>query len=123
MNVPMLDLTEQYQTLKEEIFTAMDDVMSSSRFILGDNVKKLEADVAEYSNVKHGIGVASGSDALLLSLHAAGIGEGDEVITTAFTFFATVGAIARLKAKPVFVDIDPISYNIDANKIEGSSPV
>ncbi|WP_227937227.1 DegT/DnrJ/EryC1/StrS family aminotransferase [Alkalihalobacillus deserti] len=118
MNVPMLDLTEQYQTLKEEIFTAMDDVMSSSRFILGDNVKKLEADVANYSNVKHGIGVASGSDALLLSLHAAGIGENDEVITTAFTFFATVGAIARLKAKPVFVDIDPISYNIDANKIE-----
>lgn len=118
MNVPMLDLTEQYQSLKNEILTAMDEVMASSRFILGENVKTLEADVASYSNVQHGIGVASGSDALLLSLHAAGVGEGDEVITTAFTFFATVGAIVRLKAKPVFVDIDPISYNIDASKIE-----
>ncbi len=114
----MLDLSEQYQVLREDIIKTMDEVMSSSRFILGDNVKQLEADVASYSNVNHGIGVASGSDALLLSLQAVGVGKGDEVITSSFTFFATVGAIARLGAVPVFVDIDPISYNIDAHKIE-----
>lgn len=116
----MLDLSEQYLSMKEEIITKLDEVMSSSRFILGDNVKKLEGDVAKYSNVGHGIGVGNGSDAIHIALQAAGVGKGDEVITTAFTFFATGGAIARLDATPVFVDIDPITFNIDPAKIEAA---
>lgn len=120
MNVPMLDLAEQYQELREEILTTLDNVMSSSRFILGDNVKKLEEDVAVYSNTKHAIGVGNGSDAIHIALQSAGIGVGDEVITTPFTFFATSGAIARAGATPVFVDIDPVTFNIDATKIEAA---
>lgn len=118
MKVPMLDLTEQYGSLKEDMHHALEEVMSSAHFILGKNVKKLEADVAEFSHVGHGIGVASGSDALHISLLACGIQEGDEVITTSFTFFATAGAIARIGAKAVFVDIDPRTYNIDPVQIE-----
>ncbi len=120
MKIQMLDLSEQYLSMKEEIITKLDEVMSSSRFILGDNVKKLEGDVAKYSNVDHGIGVGNGSDAIHIALQAAGVGKGDEVITTAFTFFATGGAIARLDATPVFVDIDPITFNIDPAKIEAA---
>ncbi|TFD95751.1 DegT/DnrJ/EryC1/StrS aminotransferase family protein [Jeotgalibacillus sp. R-1-5s-1] len=118
MNVPMLDLSEQYQTLKPKMMEVLDDVMSSSRFILGDYVKNLEADVAKYSNVAHGIGCGNGSDAIHIALQAGGIGEGDEVITTAFTFFATGGAVARAGATPVYVDIDPVTFNIDPSKIE-----
>ncbi|QED49633.1 DegT/DnrJ/EryC1/StrS family aminotransferase [Cytobacillus dafuensis] len=118
MNIPMLDLSEQYQALKEEMLVALDQVMSSSRFILGDNVKKLEADVAEYSHVAHGIGCGNGSDAIHIALQAAGVGPGDEVITTAFTFFATGGSIVRAGATPVYVDIDPVTFNIDPAKIE-----
>ncbi|MCM3111979.1 DegT/DnrJ/EryC1/StrS family aminotransferase [Lederbergia lenta] len=118
MKIQMLDLSEQYKSMKNEIMEKMDEVMSSSRFILGDNVKKLEADVAEYSNVTYGIGVGNGSDAIHISLQAAGIGPGDEVITTAFTFFATGGAIVRAGATPVYIDIDPITFNIDPSKIE-----
>lgn len=118
MKVTMLDLSEQYQTLREDIIHVLDDVMSKSHFILGENVKKLEADVADYSRVKHGIGVANGSDALHISLQAAGVGEGDEVIVPAFTFFATAGAVARAGATPVFVDIDPRTFNIDPVKIK-----
>lgn len=118
MKVPILDLTEQYQALKSEIHQAMEEVMSTAHFILGSNVKKLEQDIAAYSGVKHGIGVANGSDALHLSLMACDIKEGDEVITTAFTFFATAGSIARGGATPVFVDIDPITFNMDVNQIE-----
>ncbi|MGV3466805.1 MAG: DegT/DnrJ/EryC1/StrS family aminotransferase [Heyndrickxia sp.] len=118
MKVPMLDLSEQYLSLRDEVLKVLDDVMKSSRFILGENVKKIEQDVAQYSHVKHGVGVANGSDALHISLMAAGVKEGDEVITTPFTFFATAGAIARCNAKPVFVDIDPITFNIDVNEIE-----
>jgi dTDP-4-amino-4,6-dideoxygalactose transaminase len=114
----MLDLSEQYSELREEVLKTLDEVMSSSRFILGDNVKKLEADVAEYSNVAHGIGCGNGSDAIHISLQAAGVGAGDEVITTPFTFFATGGAIARAGATPVYVDIDPITFNIDPSEIE-----
>jgi dTDP-4-amino-4,6-dideoxygalactose transaminase len=120
MKVPMLDLSEQYAALKPEIMVALDEVMSSSRFILGDNVKKLEADVAKYSNTKFAVGVGNGSDAIHISLQACGVKEGDEVITTPFTFFATGGAIARAGAKPVFVDIDPITFNIDPSKIEAA---
>ncbi|MFV2049826.1 DegT/DnrJ/EryC1/StrS family aminotransferase [Metabacillus sp. YM-086] len=118
MKVPMLDLSEQYATLRDEMLQTLDEVMKSSRFILGDNVKKLEQDVATYSNVPYGIGVANGSDALHIALQASGITAGDEVITTPFTFFATAGAIARCNATPVFVDIDPVTFNIDPSKIE-----
>lgn len=118
MKIPMLDLSEQYFSLKDELISTLDDVMSSSRFILGDHVKKLENNVAEYVNAKYGIGVANGSDAIHIALQAFGVKEGDEVITTTFTFFATAGSIARLGAKPVFVDIDPETFNIDPNKIE-----
>lgn len=118
MNIPMLDLSEQYQTMKADILEQLDKVMSSSQFILGSNVKKLEADVAKLSNVEHGIGVANGSDAIHIALQAAGIKAGDEVITTAFTFFATGGAIARANAKPIYVDIDPVTFNIDPEKVE-----
>lgn len=118
MKVPMLDLTEQYQTLKEEIGIALEDVMTKAHFILGSNVKKLEKDIADYSNAKYGVGVANGSDALHLSLLACGIEAGDEVITTPFTFFATAGAISRIGAVPVFVDIDSKTFNIDPNQIE-----
>jgi dTDP-4-amino-4,6-dideoxygalactose transaminase len=120
MKIPMLDLSEQYQGLREEMIAALDQVMTSSRFILGDNVKKLESDVAEYSNVKFGIGCGNGSDAIHISLQAVGVQEGDEVITTPFTFFATGGAIARTGAKPVYVDIDPETFNIDPSKIEAA---
>ncbi|OSX53136.1 transcriptional regulator [Anoxybacillus ayderensis] len=114
----MLDLSEQYQSMKDEIMQKLDEVMSSSRFILGENVKKLESDIAEYSRVKHGIGVGNGSDAIHIALQAVGVGEGDEVITTPFTFFATAGSIVRAGAKPVFVDIDPVTFNMDPSKIE-----
>lgn len=118
MKIPMLDLSEQYQLIKEDVLTQLDQVMSSSQFILGSNVKKLESDVAELSNVRNGIGVANGSDAIHIALQAAGIGEGDEVITTTFTFFATGGAVARAQAKPVYVDIDPVTFNIDPVQVE-----
>ncbi|MFC3210892.1 DegT/DnrJ/EryC1/StrS family aminotransferase [Planomicrobium okeanokoites] len=118
MNIPMLDLSDQYKKLKNEIIESLDEVMSSSQFILGGNVKKIESDIAVFSNVNNGIGVANGSDAIHIALQAAGVKEGDEVITTAFTFFATGGAIVRAGANPKYVDIDPITFNIDPNKIE-----
>lgn len=120
MKIQMLDLSEQYITMKDEIVTKLDEVMSSSRFILGENVKKLETDIARFSNVRYGVGVGNGSDAIHIALQAAGVGEGDEVITTTFTFFATGGAVARANAKPVFVDIDPLTFNIDPAKIEAT---
>lgn len=114
----MLDLSVQYSTIKSEVISKLDEVMSSSQFILGSQVKQVENDIAKMSKTKHGIGVANGSDAIHIALQAAGVGEGDEVITTSFTFFATAGAIARANATPVFVDIDPVTYNIDPSKIE-----
>lgn len=116
--VTMLELSEQYQTLRTEMFETIDKVLTSSRYILGDNVKKLENDVAVYSNTLHGIGVGNGSDAIHIALQAAGVGEGDELITVPFTFFATAGSIARAGATPVFIDIDPVTFNMDPNKIE-----
>lgn len=116
--VKMLDLSEQYQMMREEMLETIDEVLSSSRYILGDNVKQLENDVAEYSNVTYGIGVGNGSDAIHIALQAAGVKEGDEVITVPFTFFATAGSIARAGAKPVFIDIEPQTFNMDPSKIE-----
>lgn len=118
MKVQMLDLSEQYESIKEEVINNLDKVMKSSNFILGDNVKELEKIVSQSSNCSYGIGVGNGSDAIHIALQAAGIKEGDEVITTPFTFFATGGAICRANAKPVFVDIDPKTFNINPSKIK-----
>lgn len=113
MNVPILDLVRQYETIGEEINTAIQGVLASGRFILGPEVKAFENEVAEYCSVKHSIGVASGTDALLLSLKALGVGPGDKVIVPSFTFFATAGVVHNVGATPVFVDIDPKTFNLD----------
>ena len=113
MNVPLLDLQSQYVSLRDDLQQAVDRVMSSQRFVLGDEVRRLETSIAEYCGAKHAIGCASGSDALLLALMALDVKAGDEVITTPFSFFATGACVARLGARPVFVDIDPQTYNID----------
>ena len=118
MDIPFLDLKAQYKSIKEEINQKISDVVSSQRFILGAEVEGLERDLAAYSRTEFAVGVSSGSDGLLVSLMALEVGDGDEVITTPFTFFATAGAIARLKAKPVFCDIDEKSYNISVDKLE-----
>ena len=118
MNVPLLDLQSQYVSLRDDLQQAVDRVMSSQRFVLGDEVRRLETSIAEYCQTKHAIGCASGSDALLLALMALDVKAGDEVITTSFSFFATGAAVARLGARPVFVDIDPHTYNIDARRVD-----
>ncbi len=116
--VPLMDLKRQYHGIKEEVNSAIQDVLESQAFILGPQVKEFEDLFASYCNTKHAIGVSSGTDALLLALKSLGIGDGDEVITTPFTFFATVEAICNVGAKPVFADIDPESYNIRPDLIE-----
>jgi dTDP-4-amino-4,6-dideoxygalactose transaminase len=116
--VPMLDLKKQFNDLREEMLTAITEVIESARYVLGPKVHELEAKIAEYEGVPFSASVASGTDALHLSVKSLGISEGDEVITTPFTFFATVESIIYEGAKPVFVDIDPETYNIDVAKIE-----
>ncbi|MGH7201836.1 MAG: DegT/DnrJ/EryC1/StrS family aminotransferase, partial [Planctomycetaceae bacterium] len=116
--IPICDLKQQYQTLKAEIDAAMQDVAANSHYILGPNVKALEQELAEYCGCEHAVGVNSGTDALHLALRALGVGPGDEVITTPFTFIATTEAICMVGATPVFVDIDPETFNIDPQCIE-----
>lgn len=118
MGVPLLELTRQFQSLKKEIEPKVMEAMESGRFIGGPYLESFENAAREYIGVKHAIGVASGTDALLLSLHAAGIGPGDEVVTTPFTFFATSEVVVRLGAKPIFVDIEADTMNIDPTAIE-----
>ena len=115
--IPMVDLKRQYHNLKSEINAAIGDVLENTNFILGPQVRALEEEVAAYHALPYAIGVANGTDALLLALRACGIEPGDEVITTPFTFIATAEVIAILKARPVFVDICPDTYNLDCNQI------
>jgi dTDP-4-amino-4,6-dideoxygalactose transaminase len=117
MRVPLLDLGLQHRELRDELLSALARVIDSQQFVLGPEVKHFEQELAGYTGSKYAIGCASGSDALLLSLMALDIREGDEVITTPFTFFATGAAITRLGARPVFVDIDPLTFTIDVSKI------
>lgn len=120
LQFPFLDLREQYRQIKPEIDEAVSRVFESQYFILSPEVQAFEAELAKYVGTRHAVGCGSGTDALMLALMACGVGQGDEVITVPFTFVATAGPIALLGAKPVFVDIDPVTYNIDVNKIEGA---
>src|SRR5215472_15069742 len=120
MRIPMLDLKAQHELIAREIEAAVRAVLDDQKFILGPEVQALERELAAYCGCEHAIGCASGSDALLLALMALGIGEGDEVITTPFSFFATAGSIVRLGGRPVFVDIDYSTFNIDPDAIESA---
>lgn len=116
--IPLLDLKSQYSSIKDEINAAITRVLDSQQFILGKEVEALETELAEYCQCKYAFGVSSGTDALLLSLMTIGIKPGDEVITTPYSFFSTSGSIVRVGGIPVYVDIDPATYNIHANQIE-----
>jgi dTDP-4-amino-4,6-dideoxygalactose transaminase len=120
LRFPFLDLKAEYAAMKVEIRAAVDQVLESQQFIMGPPVRELEAEFAARVGCRFALGCASGSDALLLALMALGLDSGDEVITAPFTFVATAGSIARLKAKPVFVDIDPDTYNLDAKRLESA---
>jgi dTDP-4-amino-4,6-dideoxygalactose transaminase len=120
MAVPLLDLKAQHATIRDSVLNAMAKVIDEQAFILGEPVERLEREVAQLSHTTHAIGVANGTDALLLSLRALNIGRGDEVLTTPFTFFATAGAIHNVGARPVFADIDPDTFNISTSAISAA---
>jgi dTDP-4-amino-4,6-dideoxygalactose transaminase len=118
LKVPLLDLKKQYEEIEEEIMAVTKEVYDSQRFILGPKVEELEKKIAEYCGCKYAVGVSSGTDALLIALMTAGVGPGDLVITTPYSFFATVGTLVRVGAQPVFVDIDEDTFNMDAAQLE-----
>ena len=115
--IPLLDPGAQHRPLRNDLLRAMTKVLDSQHFIMGEEVKKLETEIAAYTGVSRAVGCASGSDALYLALLAAGVGHGDEVLTTPFSFFATAGSISRVGARPVFVDIEPDTFNIDPERL------
>src|SRR3984893_17812726 len=112
LKVPLLDLQAQYRTLRDDILAAITRVSDSQRFVMGPEIAALEGEIERMLGVRHAVAVSSGTDALLLALMALGVGAGDEVVTSPFTFFATAGTIARLGARPVFWDIDPVTFNM-----------
>lgn len=118
MKVPLLDLQAQLEYLEEDILAAVTRVVKSTRYIQGPEVESLEKEIADYSGTAYGVGVTSGTDALLISLMTLGVGPGDQVLTTPYSFFATMGVVLRLGATPVFADIDPVSFNVDAKRME-----
>ncbi|MBV9925993.1 MAG: DegT/DnrJ/EryC1/StrS family aminotransferase [Acidobacteria bacterium] len=118
MQVPLLDLKQQHAALRDELSAALVRVLDSQQFIMGEDVRLLEAELARYTRARYAVGCGSGSDALLLALLALDVREGSEVVTTPFTFFATAGAVVRAGARPVFVDIEPRTYNLDASKLD-----
>src|SRR5205814_5098401 len=120
--VRLLDLQAQYRAIEPEVMEALRDVCARQQFILGPRVAELEAAIADYSGCRHGVGISSGTDALLAALMALEVGPGDEVITTAFSFFATAGTVARLGARPLFADIDPTTYNLSPAGVEDRTP-
>ncbi len=120
MHVPLLDLVAQYRAIKPEVLPALEAVIESQQFIMGASIPRLEAEIARLAGAAHGIGCASGTDALLLPLKALGLRPGDEVITPSFTFFATAGAVHNASGTPVFVDIDPDSFNLDPAAVEAA---
>jgi len=117
MAVPLLDLKAQHATIRDEVLAAIMPIVDGQTFILGEPVQRLEAEIATYSNTKHAIGCASGTDAILLALRAVGVGRGDKVVTTPFTFFATAGAVHNVGGVPVFADIDPDTFNLSPETV------
>jgi len=118
VQIPLINLKKQYETIKSNLEPNLLEVLSSANYIMGDNVKNFEKEMCEYLGVKNAISVGNGTDALVIALKALGIGEGDEVITSTFTFFATAESISAVGAKPVFVDVKLDTFNIDPSKIE-----